>query len=112
MSLQTAFTGYTDGIYRGLWNLLEELLAGVGWVGFGLALRTERRRLGLVTIVLGAACPVDSLGTALNVDTVASTGLTVYLVLAPAWACWIGIGLLRAPGPGVAPDRPLVAVGN
>jgi hypothetical protein len=112
VSLQTVFTGYTDGIYRGLWNLLEEFLAGVGWIGFGLVLRAERRLLGLVTIVLGVACLLDSLGTALNTDTVASTGLTVYLVLAPIWACWMGIGLLRAPTPGVAAERQLVATSN
>jgi hypothetical protein len=111
-SLQTVFTGYTDGIYRGLWNLLEESLAGVGWIGFGFVLRAERRRLGLITIVLGMACLVDSLGTALNTDVVASAGLTVYLVLAPVWACWIGIGLLRSPPPGVSTDRPLVAMGS
>lgn len=112
IGLQTVFTGYTDGIYRGLWNLLEEFLAGVGWIGFGLVIRADRRRLGLVTVVLGAACLVDSLGTALNTDVVASTGLTVYLILAPVWACWMGIGLLRAPTPGVATDRQLVATSN
>ena len=112
VSLQMVFTGYTDGIYRGLWNLLEEFLAGIGWIGFGLVLRTERHRLGLVTIVLGVACLVDSFGTALNVDVIASTGLTVYLVVAPLWACWMGIGLLRAPSPTVATDRPLMVMGN
>jgi hypothetical protein len=112
VGLQTVFTGYTDGIYRGLWNLLEEFLAGVGWVGFGLVLRTGRRRLGSITIVLGIACLVDSLGTALNTDAIASTGLTVYLVLAPVWACWMGIDLLRSPKPGLAPDRSLVAMSS
>jgi hypothetical protein len=112
VSLQAVFTGYTDSIYRGLWNLLEEFLAGVGWIGFGLVLWAERRRLGLVTVVLGVACLVDSLGTALNTDVISSTGLTVYLVLAPVWACWMGIGLLRDPSPNVATDRPLVAMSN
>ena len=56
------FTGYTDGIYRGLWNLLEEFLAGIGWLGFGLVLRAERRRLGWSTLVLGVARLGDSLG--------------------------------------------------
>ncbi len=101
-SLQAVFTGYTDGIYRGLWNLLEELLAGIGWLGLGLVLRAEHRRLGLASIVLGAACLVDSLGTALNVDAVGSSGLTIYLVLAPIWACWMGLSLLR-----VSASRPL-----
>ena len=94
-TLQTVFTGYTDGIYRGMWNLLEEFLAGIGWIGFGLVLRSERGRLGLVTIMLGVACLVDAIGTTLNIDAIASTGLTVYLFLAPVWACWIGIRLLR-----------------
>jgi hypothetical protein len=112
MSLQSVFTGYTDGIYRGLWNLLEEFLAGIGWIGFGLALRSERRRLGVATVVLGAACLVDSLGTALDIDAVASSGLTVYLVLAPIWACWMGIDLLRTRLPEVRVDRSLSVASN
>jgi hypothetical protein len=95
VSVQAVFTGYTDGVYRGLWNLLEEFLAGIGWLGIGMVLRAEHRRLGLTTMVLGAACLVDSLGTALNVDAISSIGLTVYLVLAPVWAAWLGVGLLR-----------------
>ncbi len=112
MSLQTVFTGFTDGIYRGLWNLLEEFLAGVGWMGFGLALQAGHRRFGWVTIVLGVACLVDSLGTALNTGVVASIGLTVYLVLAPVWACWLGIGILRAQSAGAPANRPLMAMGT
>jgi hypothetical protein len=112
LSLQSVFTGYTDGIYRGLWNLLEEFLAGIGWIGFGLVLRAERPRLGIVTVVLGAACLVDSFGTALNVDAIASAGLTVYLVLAPTWACWMGIDLLRTRSPEVRVDRSLLVASN
>ena len=112
MSLQSVFTGYTDGIYRGLWNLLEEFLAGIGWVGLGLVLRSERRRLGVFTIVLGVACLVDSFGTALNIDAIGSTGLTVYLVLAPIWACAMGIDLLRTPSPRVPVDRSHLVTSN
>ena len=98
-NLQTVFTGYTDGIYHGLWNLLEEFFAGIGWIGFGVLLRAEHRRLGTATVLLGAACIVDSFGTAVNVEAIASVGLSVYLVLAPLWACWIGIELLRSTSP-------------
>jgi hypothetical protein len=87
--------GFTDGTYRGMWNLLEEFLAGIGWVGFGIILRASDRWLGLITIVLGIACLTDSAGTALNIDSVASIGLTIYLVLAPVWACWLGGRVLR-----------------
>jgi hypothetical protein len=107
-ALQTVFTGFTDGIYRGMWNLLEELLAGIGWVGFGVILRASDRWLGLITIVLGIACLTDSAGTALNTDSVASTGLTIYLVLAPVWACWLGVRVLRrlSVGHSAVPGHP------
>ena len=93
-TLQAVFTGYTDSVYRGLWNLLEELLAGIGWLGIARVIPAGRH-LRLATSVLGVACLVDSVGTALDVSVVASAGLTVYLVLAPVWACWWGIDLLR-----------------
>ena len=112
MSLEAVFTGYTDGIYRGLWNLLEEFLAGIGWLGLGLVIWPKRRRLGTATIVLGAACLVDSFGTALNVDAVSSIGLTVYLVLAPVWAFWIGVDLLKETEGHPYLERPLVAVSS
>jgi hypothetical protein len=93
-TLQTVFTGYTDGVYRGMWNLLEEFLAGVGWFVLGTLLRDDHRRLGTATLVLGAACLVDSMGTALGVEAIASVGLTIYLALAPLWAAWTGAILL------------------
>lgn len=109
-ALQAVFTGYTDGIYRGLWNLLEELLAGIGWIGISWRIRADRRNLRLATAVLGVACLVDSTGTALNVDAIASIGLSLYLVLAPVWACWMGVDLLRAQAPGELAVQPLVAL--
>lgn len=93
-TLQIVFTGFSDGIYRGMWNLLEEFLAGIAWVGFGALLRGSNRRLGLTTIALGVACLVDSAGMALNTEAIASIGLTIYLVLAPLWACWLGSSIL------------------
>jgi hypothetical protein len=109
-SLQAVFTEYTDGVYRGMWNLLEEFLAGIGWIGFGMILRVDRRRLGLVTIVLGVACVVDSCGTVLNIDAISSIGLGVYLILAPIWASWMGIGVLRASSPTMVMGEPLMAM--
>jgi hypothetical protein len=110
LSLQAVFTGYSDGVYRGLWNLLEELLAGIGWIGLGLVLWPDRRHVGLASLVLGAACLVDAVGTAINLDALSSTGLTVYLVLAPVWACSIGVGLLRSRRPGPALVRTAAAL--
>jgi hypothetical protein len=97
--LQTVFNGYSDSVYRGLWNLLEELLAGIGWIVLGRILRSGHNLLGTVTMLLGCACVVDSIGTAANVGAIATLGLTAYLFLAPAWAVWLGTLLLRDRGP-------------
>jgi hypothetical protein len=99
--LESIFNSYSNGVYRGMWNLLEEFLAAIGWIGFGLVSWSRHRRLGQTTTLLGLACLVDSVGTALNIDAIGSVGLTVYLILAPIWACWAGILLLQAKAPFV-----------
>jgi hypothetical protein len=77
----------------------------IGWIGMGRVLRPVHRRLGWATTLLGLACLVDSLGTAVNVDAIATAGLTIYLVLAPIWACWLGARLLRHRAPFAASAR-------
>ena len=110
--VETVFSGYADAVYRGMWNLLEEFLAGVGWLAMGVVLRSEDRRLGRATTMLGLACLVDALGTAANVDAVATTGLGVYLVLAPIWAWWVGTRLLRTGSPFATSDLGRVVGGD
>ena len=107
--LETVFNGYSNAIYRGMWNLLEEFLAGIGWIGMGLVLRREHSRLGRTTVLLGTACLVDSLGVALNTDALAMAGLTVYLVIAPLWAVWLGVHLLRHTNATSYVDRARIA---
>ncbi|HEY2481679.1 MAG TPA: hypothetical protein VGI30_05720 [Caulobacteraceae bacterium] len=94
--LEAVFSAQSNDVYRGLWNALEELLAGIGWVGMGLYLRRQQRGMGVVTIVLGLACLFDSAGSMLNLG-VSDAGLDVYLVLAPIWAFWLGLDRLRTP---------------
>jgi hypothetical protein len=95
--IETVYRAMTDAVYGGLWNILEETVAGVGWFGLGLLLRGKgRRKLGALTIALGVSCLVDGLGNTLGIGAVADPGLYGYLLLAPAWAVWIGIDLLRS----------------
>jgi hypothetical protein len=96
-TIEVVFDATRSMVYVGLWNLLEEFIAGVGWIGIGLFLRHERRAIGIVTIALGVAALVDSVGTMLGFTSLAELGLYVYLVLAPVWAVWLGIDLLRKP---------------
>ena len=94
--LEAVFSSHANAVYIGLWNLLEQLLAGIGWVGLAVLLR-GRKAIALATLVLGAACLLDSLGLILGWTTISEIGLFVYLPLAPTWACWLGIDLLRRP---------------
>lgn len=92
--LEVVFLNQTKMVYGGLWNLLDALLAGVGWVGLGLALSRNGLRIGSVTIALGAASLLDGIGTMFMIEPVQMAGLFVYLVLAPVWACWLGLAAL------------------
>ena len=60
-------------------------------------LRKERRVLGMVSIVLGIAALLDSFGNILDLEGLAFVGLSIYLILAPFWALWFGMDLLRKP---------------
>jgi hypothetical protein len=57
------FGARTSGSYRGMWNLLEEFLAGVGWIGVGVV-RTAAGAAGWALPRSSSACLLDSAGTA------------------------------------------------
>lgn len=101
VAIGVVFDAFTNAVYGGLWNILGEFFAGVGFIGFGLFLRRERRAIGTVTLVLGIAALVDALGTMAEVRAVSEPALYIYLVLAPVWALWLGIDLLRRQVGGV-----------
>jgi len=92
--LELVFNTTLNMVYGGLWNMLEEFVAGVGWIGIGLFLRRERPSIGIITIILGLAALIDSVGTTLGIEAIAQPSLYVYLILAPLWALWLGIILL------------------
>ena len=95
--LEAVFSSVTDLVYGGLWGLLLGILAGVWWLGIGLLLRSERRILGVVTIILGIGNLLAATGGILNLEDLAMPGLFVELFLAPIWALWLGIDILRRP---------------
>jgi len=96
-ALETVFSAVWNMVYGGMWNILGELLAGIWFVGVGLLLRSERRIFSIVTMILGISALLDSLGMILNFEGLALLGLSIYVVLAPIWALWLGIDLLRKP---------------
>lgn len=66
-------------------------LCGVWWIGMGLVLRSKFPSPGNVSILLGLACLLDSLGNMTGLKILAETGLNLYLILAIAWAAWMGV---------------------
>jgi hypothetical protein len=96
-ALETVFEATWNMVFGGLWNILEELLVAVWFFGVGWLLRAERRVFAIVSMILGVAAGLDSLGMILNVETIHLLGLYVYGILAPIWALWLGIDLLRMP---------------
>ena len=99
--LTTAYAAQSDDVYRGLWNLLETFLGGLGWIGFGALLWSQGRWVAALTIALGAAGLADSFGEIVGQQWLSLVGLNLYLVLATVWPLVMGIRLLR--------KRPLAA---
>jgi hypothetical protein len=95
--LETIFGAIWNIIYGGIWNILGELLVGIWLLGVGLLLRSERRAFGIVSMIIGISALLDSLGNILGIEGVALVGLSIYIILAPIWALWLGIDLLRKP---------------
>jgi hypothetical protein len=95
--LESLASTYADTVYKAMWNVLAELFAATGWIGFGVLLRGEHRALGTMTLALGVACLVDSVGTIFQWQLLSLTALSIYLFLAPLWALCVGLRLLRSP---------------
>jgi hypothetical protein len=96
-TISIVFDATTNMVYAGLWNTLQEFIAGIGWIGIGLVLRHERRAIGILTVALGVAALVDSLAMMLGIALLAELALYLYIVLAPVWSLWLGVDLLRKP---------------
>ncbi|GAB2576873.1 hypothetical protein [Spirosoma areae] len=91
--IEIVYQSVIDVVYGGLWNLLETLLAGIWWLLLGYFLTQFGKAFRWTTLVLGAFTLLDGLGNVVALKAVAELGLNGYLVLAPAWAIWLGIRL-------------------
>jgi hypothetical protein len=96
-TLETIFGTIWSIVYGGMWNILGEGLIGIWFIGIGSLLRSERRVFGIITMIVGASGLLDSLGNILGLESLALVGVSTYIILAPIWALWLGIDLLRKP---------------
>lgn len=89
------FEAFGIAIQRGVWGILDPVLAGIWWTGLGLLLRKYRLILGWYTLVLGLVNLFGGFFAVLGLETIAGFCLNLYFLMAPIWACWMGIMLLR-----------------
>jgi len=86
------FQGITKFNFEGLWAL-ELIFWGIWWLGIGPLLRSERRILGIVTMLLGIMYLVAGVGWLLRIDPLARLENVFFFV--PFWAVWLGIVIWR-----------------
>jgi hypothetical protein len=92
--LMVIFQGITDFNFEGLWAL-ELIFGGIWWLGIGPLLRSERRILGIVTMILGIVYLVAGAGWLLRVGPLARLENVFFFV--PFWTVWLGIVIWRNP---------------
>jgi len=92
--LMVIFQGVTNFNFEGLYAL-DLIFGGIWWLGIGPLLRSERRILGIVTMLLGIAYLVAGAGWLLRVGPLAR--LENAFVFVPFWTVWLGIVIWRNP---------------
>lgn len=97
-AIRASFMLITDVVYGGLWNVLEVLLAGVWWVGFGRALHGSQPKLAWLTVACGVFPLADAVASMLRLDTMHGVTLDLYLVTSVVWPVVIGVALIRDRG--------------
>ena len=89
------FQAFGAAIQRGVWGILDPILAGIWWTGLGLLFRRARPFLAWYTILLGLINLSGGIGAALGLEVLAGFCLNLYFFMAPVWAFWLGFILIR-----------------
>jgi len=90
--LLVVFKAVTDFAFEGMYAL-DSILFGLWGLGMGLILLAERRVLGIVTVIMGAAILGAGVGWITRVDPLAR--LELFYLFEPFWAIWLGIVIWR-----------------
>lgn len=96
-TLLVVFKAVTGIAQDGIQGVVQNIPAALWFCGMGRLLISKRRGLGLFTVILGIFLLLNGLGSILNIEMLTLIGLTANVLLAPLWALWIGIDLLRRP---------------
>jgi hypothetical protein len=95
-AVRVAFVTATRIAEDGLQGAVQNIAGGVWWTIVGLQLRASgHRKLGWLTLVLGAASTVNALGSLLGAEALTLPGLTLTVLLAPVWSIAVGVTVVR-----------------
>jgi hypothetical protein len=68
-------------VMRSIWQFLDGVLVGARWLGIGLLLRSDRRRLSRLTLVLAAVATVGAFVNLVGLSLVRDVLLGVLFIL-------------------------------
>ena len=95
-TLVVAFRTATRIAEDGFQGAVQNLAGAVWWLLLGLRLRARGAGgLAVLTLVLGGASALNTAGALLSAEALTLPGLTLTVLLAPVWAVWSGVSLLR-----------------
>jgi hypothetical protein len=62
-----------------------------------LLLKTNRKAIGLVSVITGGACVLDGFSGMIESAALHEITLNVYLYISILWAFWMGVLIYRKP---------------
>ncbi len=95
-TLEVVF-GTVTNMVNEIWNSLNPIASGIWWLGIGSLLRSQRRNLGIFTVILGIDQLLHGAGAILGIAFLATITQSLIFLLLPIWAFWLGLDLLRKP---------------
>ena len=99
-----AFRVLVDVVFRGIWQMLDAVLAGAWWLGIGWLLRADHPELARLTLTLGGLF-VGSAGlNVLGLGLVRDVTLGGLFILWAAWSAWLAVLVWRRTPPFDALD--------
>lgn len=97
--ITSAFDAITNAVVLGMWNIVGSAAIAVWLFIVARMAWSARRAFAWLTLVVAMAAAIDTIFTALDVESVSGVALQVYIYAAPLWAAWLGIDLLRGKEP-------------
>lgn len=93
------FALLADVVTKAMWQTVGAAGASIWWLTTGVALRRLNVRLGWLTLVLGAAVLLVSVGRMIDVEAVFAAGGAASLPLSLVWPLCVGLALVRRREP-------------